>query len=148
MKKNGVARFVERLLEDLISESNPHHLQVGIHDLFVRINSQTGEVSLFGDDDEPLGSTTIFAWVDNPDIEDRDRVAELRLAITTLDERGFWDNPLFERPFAIELVNEAFDTLEHLLLRDDDLIEVTTPLLEGLHEDLDKFLDGLLSDLK
>lgn len=142
-------QLLVRLFESLLNEEDPKHLQTGVSDLFVRIETERGEVALYGDDDELINSSVIFSWI-KP--EERaisaEMVAQLRQAIETLSAKGFWEHTLFERPFSIVLVDEGFQTLEELLFVDDDLMQVGTPLLEGLNEDLSKFLDNLLAELK
>lgn len=144
--------LITGLFCDLLRESNPNRLQVGLSDLFVQINPTTGEVSLFSDEDEPLGSCTIFSWAKGNDSDYQAVVAEalpiLREAVAILEQRGWWQHNLFERPFSVELVSQDFETIEELLFLDDDLVKVTTPLLQGLNEDLDNFLADLLGDLK
>ncbi len=148
MGTNKELQLLERLLTDLINPDNPSRLQTGISDIFVRINTQTGEVSLYGDDDELLQSLTLFSWITDEVTPRPEMIELLREAISRLEARGFWNDDLFERPFSIELVTEDFTTSEHLLFLDDEIINLSTPLLEGLSEDLEKFISDLLGDMK
>ena len=52
------------------------------------------------------------------------------------------------RPFSIELIRPDFSVIEDLLFLDEDLIKIEPPLLDGVGEELDRFLDELLEDLK
>lgn len=142
-------QLLGRLFQDLLDESNPRRLQTGLSDIFVRIDAERGEVALYGDDDELINTSVIFSWIRPEDKSiGEDMIAQLRDAIARLEAKGFWEHDLFERPFSIELVGEDFQTIEELLFLDDDLVKVSTPLLEGLNEDLDNFFGNLLADLK
>ena len=68
--------------------------------------------------------------------------------MTRLEQKGFWDRPCFVRPFSIELIRPDFSVIEDLLFLDEDLIKIEPPLLDGVGEELDRFLDELLEDLK
>lgn len=142
-------QLLQRLFEDLLDPNNPKRPQVGLSDIFVRIDTERGEVALYGDDDELINAVVLFSWVASEEsAPSSTMISQLREAISRLESRGFWEHDLFEHPFSIELVGEDFETIEELLFLDDDLVKVSTPLLEGLHEDLDNFLGNLLSDLK
>lgn len=141
--------LLERLFTDLTREDNPKRLGYALHDLFVRVNCEQGEVSLYGEEDELLGALTLFSWIKQGEHSLTDgMLTELREVITRLDAQGYWSGDSFLRPFSIELVDEAFKTQEVLLYRDEDVVQISRPLLEGLDEELNKFLVTLLGDLK
>lgn len=148
MGTNKERQLLEQLFTDLTQQDHPHRLRTSISDLFVRVNTQTGEISLYGDDDELLHSVTIFSWITNAPAPQAEMIDLLRLVLSDLDAKGYWSNELFDRPFSVELVSDDFSTIEHLLLVDDELIGISSPLLSGLHEDLEKFLQDLLGDMK
>lgn len=146
MGGNKELQLLESLFEDLTAETNPKRVE-RITDLFVRVSTTTGEVALYDDDDNLLASQVLFSWITNAPIS-TDMIGLLRHAVTRLDRHGYWAQDCFVRPFSIELVGEDFSVIEHLLFVDDDLVQVSRPLLEGLDEDLNHFLSNLLSDLK
>lgn len=137
--------IIETLLLSLVDEANPERLQSGITDLFIKINAETGEVALYGDDDEQLASTVIFSWVGQAEKPTREMIKLLKNALRALEDQGFWDNELFERPFSVVLVDDAFESIEELLFLDDELIKVSLPLLENLDDELNSFINQLLS---
>lgn len=137
-------QVLQKLFRSLTAEGSPHRLTSGITDLFIRINGESGEVSLYGDDDELITSTVIFSWVGQGDKSLGQRAKALRSAITALEGEGFWEHEVFERPFSVVLVSEEFTSEEELLFLDDDLLQLTTPLLAGLDAELGEFIDELL----
>lgn len=138
-------QILERLFRSLTQEGSSHLLSRRINDLFVRINPETGEVSLFGDEDELITSTVIFSWVDKVEADHIEAMRQsLRTVVGKLAEAGYWEHEAFERPFSIDLVDEAFTTLEELLFLDNELLQLTTPLLDNLDEELSQFINDLL----
>ncbi len=142
------SQLIERLFEDLTTAGHARCLKEHLNDLFVRVNMATGEVSLYGDGDELLNSIEIYGWIKEDALRPTPEMVDtLYSVIAKLDSRAYWDSPYFERPFSIELVTAEFETIEHLLFLDDDTIKLSAPLLEGMNEDLDKFMADLLGDL-
>lgn len=145
---NKAPQLIERLFEDLTTVGHARCLKNHLNDLFVKINTSTGEVSLYGDGDELLNAIEIYGWIKEDALRPTPEMIDtLYSVIAKLDSRAYWDSPYFERPFSIELVTPEFETLEHLLFLDDDTIKLSAPLLEGMSEDLDKFISDLLGDL-
>lgn len=141
-------QLIERLFEDLTTEGHARCLKKHLNDLFVRVDTATGEVALYGDGDELLNSIEIYGWIKEDVLRPTPEMVDtLYSVIAKLDARDYWDSPYFERPFSIELVTSEFDTIEHLLFLDDDTIKLSAPLLEGMSADLDKFISDLLGDL-
>ena len=143
---NKEHQILEKLFLSLLDDTNPDRVQSGISDLFIRINSETGEVVLYGDDEEQqLASTVIFSWVGVADKPTKEMIRCLKTVISSLEGKGYWDSELFERPFSVVLVNDAFESIDELLFLDDELIKVSLPLLENLDEELNSFINQLLS---
>lgn len=121
-----------------------------LSDIFVRINTLSGELSLLDYEDEVLGTATIFSWI----VEEQERGItiqmreQLREAIAQLESKGFWEEEVFTRPFSIALVDEDWQTLEELLYLDDERVLLTSPLLSGVDEELAQFLQELLRESK
>lgn len=142
---NKAVQVLQKLFRSLIEPTAPEHLTASITDLFVRINCETGEVSIYGDDDELIGSVVIFSWVDKGDKPSPEMRKTLRQAVAGLQAEGLWEHELFERPFSIVLVDDEFANIEELLFLDDELLQLTTPLLADLDSELSQFIDELLS---
>jgi hypothetical protein len=143
---NKEHQILEKLFLSLLDDTNPDRVQSGISDLFIRINSETGEVVLYGDDEEQqLASTVIFSWVGLSDKPTKEMIRCLKAVISSLEGKGYWDSELFERPFSVVLVDDAFESIDELLFLDDELIKVSLPLLENLDEELNSFINQLLS---
>lgn len=139
-------KVIERLFHSLTEEQSPVRIKNGLSDLFIRINLETGELSIFGDDDELIASTVIFSWVGKGGSPTPDMLNSLRGVLYKLEEQGYWEHELFEHPFSVVLVNDEFESVEELLFLDDELIKLSTPLLENLDTELSDFIASLLKE--
>ncbi|SUB77021.1 hypothetical protein [Porphyromonas macacae] len=140
------------LLRNLFQEivkSKEDYLAVPMHDLFVQIDPENGAVNLYDDQDRLLGSCTLFNWAEKPSNEPTAEMKRtVRETVSTLEQKGFWENPLFLKPLSVELVDDEMNSIEQLLFLDDDLIILDEPLLKDLNRDLNKFMEELLGDIK
>lgn len=142
-------QLLRKLFLSLVSQPAPL-LSRPIADLFLVADCQAGALLLFDDEDNELARQPVYAWEGTgaADAPSAIAVETLREVITRLEQKGFWEDPSFTRPFSIELVRPDFSTIEELLFIDEDLVRLDTPLLEGLDEELDAFLSDLLEDMK
>lgn len=144
-------QLITRLFTNLVKgEEARLSPEVRLSDIFVRINTFTGELSLLDYEDEVLGTATIFSWI----VEEQERGIttqmreQLREAIAQLESKGLWEEEAFARPFSIVLVGEDWQTIEELLYLDDEHVLLTSPLLSGVDEELTQFLQELLQESK
>lgn len=137
--------LLENAIKQAVSRYNCTCDQPVVTDIHLQVNPNTGEVSLYNDDDEVLASTTIEEWIS---YEDNNFNAEMeRFFSGLLNEKknaGDFDNINIIKPFSFVLVDEDKETLAELLLMDDDTLMVNDELLKGLDEELDEFLKKLL----
>lgn len=133
----------------LISEESPI-ITRPITDLFLLADCATGTLHLYDDEDQEISHVPVFAWAETGGEGEPSPLAieTLRELVTRLEQKGFWNRPCFARPFSVELIRPDFTVIEDLLFLDEDLIKIEPPLLEGVGEELDRFLEELLEDLK
>ena len=120
-------------------------------DLFVQVDSDSGELQIYDEDEKLIEKTIIFDWVNNA-VEDEKYddmvVSPLKSALSVLSTKQAFENACFMKPFSICLVDEDFSVMEELLFLDDENLRLDDPLLKNLDADLDDFLSELLSDVK
>lgn len=114
-------------------------------DIHVRVTQDGGELLAFDDDEQEITRCVVDQWIDNKDEEFYPEVARilrelLRKNSSMIDAMGIL------KPFSIVLEDEDKEHLGELYLADDDTIIVGGDLMEGLDDDLDAFLDGLLKE--
>lgn len=123
-----------------------------ISDLYVQVDAETGELTIFDDAENLLEKIVIFDWVNSPDEEQAFYTNKVfpvvKSALNTLASKEVFEAPVFTRPFAVSLTDEKFIVVEELLFIDDDMFRLDDPLLKDLDADLDQFLNDLLSDVE
>lgn len=137
------------LLEDTLKQAINRYAcgceQTVVTDIHLQANLNSGELSIFDDEDEELANATIDEWMTyegNDFYEDIERV--LSTLLCKLKNEGALDKLTILRPFSFVLVDDEKETIAELLLMDDDTLLVNEELLKGLDEELDSFLKDLL----
>ena len=114
-------------------------------DIHLQVNPNTGELSIYNDDDEVLTNTIVEEWSsydgNNFNGEIEHLLSEL---LNDMKNAGDFDKMNIMKPFSFVLVDEEKETLAELLLMDDDTLMLNDELLKGLDEELDEFLKKLL----
>jgi hypothetical protein len=72
--------------------------------------------------------------------------ADLQCIIKEVNAEGDLERLAVWMPYSFVLVDEERETVADLLLVDDDTLLVTDSLLQGLDEDLNRFLEELMAD--
>lgn len=137
------------LLQDTIKQAIGKYTcgceQTVVTDIHLQASQSSGELSIFDDDDDELANTTIEEWMtyDGDDFyENAERI--LSTLLCNMKNEGAFDKLTIMKPFSFVLVDEDKETVNELLLMDDDTLLVNEELLKGLDEELDTFLKNLL----
>lgn len=136
---------IERAIRKIASKY-PATAEAVMTDIHMQIIPYTGEIRTFDDDDEELDRCVIEQWIHSGATEEFYAGAEniIRQCIRTL--RSEVEKMSVLHPFSFVMVDEEQETLSDIFLVDDDQVILDGELLQGLDEDLDKFLEQLLSD--
>ncbi|MDR1981179.1 MAG: hypothetical protein LBQ39_06115 [Tannerellaceae bacterium] len=121
-----------------------------ISDLYVIADAESGELQIFDEEETLLEKVTIFDWVDSGEEEhifNRKVIAVLKAVLTILTTKDQFNHPRFLKPLSVSLTDDDFVVIEELLYIDDDTFRLDDPLLKDLDEELDEFLNSLLSDM-
>ncbi len=115
-------------------------------DISIMVSPATGVLSVYNDDEEAIDSRTVQEWKNSPTEGFYDRVAAaIRACIRRM--RTDIQNISVLQPFSFILVDDKHETVQDLEMIDAE--ETTTldgNLLEGFEDDLDDFLQHLLTD--
>ncbi|MBQ1909776.1 MAG: hypothetical protein II170_07555 [Bacteroidaceae bacterium] len=115
-------------------------------DIHLLVNPYTGEIRAYNDDDEELDRCVVEEWIKSPEEDFYESVAPI-LRQTIEGMRPVVDQMNILRPFSFVLIDEDHETLQDLVLIDDEeTVVLDGNLLDGLEEDLDAFLEHLLND--
>lgn len=132
-------------IKKAVSKYNCACEQTIVTDIHLQANPNSGELSIFNDEDEELANTVIEEWTayDGNDFnENTERI--LSSLLNEMKNAGDFDKMTILKPFSFVLVDEEKETLAELLLMDDDILLVNDELLKGLDQELDEFLKKLL----
>lgn len=132
---------------DRIRENGASNL---INDLYVQVDTDSGELQIYDEHEDQIGKVVIFDWMNKKDREDsllKQISATLKAVLTVLSSKGLFDDHPFIKPFSVSLTDDSFTVIEELLFLDDDLFRLDDPLLKDLDKELDTFLNDLLSDV-
>lgn len=137
------------LLQDTVKQAIGKYTcgceQTVVTDIHLQASQSSGELSIFDDDDDELVNVTIEEWMtyDGDDFyESVERI--LSTLLCNMKNEGAFDKLTIMKPFSFVLVDEDKETVNELLLMDDDTLLVNEELLKGLDEELDTFLKNLL----
>lgn len=118
--------------------------QAEVTDILLQVKADSGELLAFDDKGEELHRCVIDEWLDT---KTEHFLSEAQATLTSIIEqnRTLVEQINILRPFSLILTDENSETLAELYLVDDDLMIISTDLMDGLSEDLDAFLEQLLA---
>ena len=117
-----------------------------VTDIYLQPNMQTGELSVFDDDDELLSSVVINEW-NNSNPEEFQSGCELALkkVLNQLSSEGEFVSLPIMKPYSFVMVDSEKETLAELMIVDEDeTLFLNDELLKGLDDELNAFLKDLL----
>ncbi len=137
------------LLESAIRKATDKYCnsreQTIVTDFHLQANSNSGELTIYNDEDEELAHTTIEEWTIYDGENFNEEVERLLSALLNeMKSKGAFEKVTVLKPYSFVLVDDEKETLAELLLMDDDTLLVNDELLKGLDEELDEFLKKLL----
>ena len=137
---------IEHALRKVIScfpaDANPT-----LTDIHIEVCPDSGEIHMYDDDDRELSRCVVEEWISSLlSPEEAEEISPiLRQCIGQI--RTEVDTMSIIRPYSFVLVDEEHETIQELVVIDDeDTILLDNDLLKGLEEDLDDFLQKLLSE--
>lgn len=137
--------LLEETLKKAICKYTGSCNQAIVTDLHLQPNQNSGEFSVFDDEDEELARTTIKEWTGyegDAFYENVERIFSTLL--NDMKNEGTFDSINILKPYSFVLVDDEKETVAELLLMDDDTLLINDELLKGLDKELDDFLKDLL----
>ena len=137
----SIAPVIQDALKKYASSENK-----GVTDIYLQPNLQSGELSVFDDDDELLASAVIQEW-ENANPEEFQSGCELSLkkVLNQLSSEGAFASLPIMKPYSFVMVDADKETLAELLIVDEEeTLFLNGELLQGLDDELNAFLKDLL----
>ena len=121
---------------------------VVLTDIHFQPVSETGELYVFDDEDQPIAHAVVESWADLDDEAFLPTVrADLEKAIAAANADGALEHLAVWKPYSFVLVDEDRETICDLFLVSDDTLVLTDQLLSDLDTDLDAFFENLMDEL-
>ncbi len=114
-------------------------------DIHIRVTQETGELTVFNDEDEEITRCIVEQWINNGDDNFYEEITPvLRQCIER--DKAIAEEMSILKPFSFVLENDDKETVAELYLVDDELVIIDPELMKGLNDDLNSFLENLLKD--
>ncbi len=134
---------IERAIRRMASNF-PADKDAVMTDIHLQVKPTSGELLAFDDNDEELTRVVVEQWIEAPDDDFYEEAAAQICHCLDEVRQTIVDKMSLMHPFTFTLVSEDGETLRDLYLVDEDTVILSHTLLEGLEDDLDRFLKDLL----
>ncbi len=140
---NNMLALAQEAIQKVLSIQN----EEVITDFHIQTNSDTGEVRICDDNDDILATTNVEGCEEMNNDEFRHLIGKsLRQELERLNQEKAFDQLDIFRPFSFVLEDEDKETIEDLLVVDNETIMLSEELLNGLDQELDDFIGKLMAD--
>lgn len=137
---SAVGILIEEALNKYIADKS----NTLITDIHLQLNPNLGELTILNDDDMILSESIVEEWIGDFGVYSA-AAQFLRNALIDLKERGKLETLNLIKPYSFVLIDKDKETVEELLLVDDnDTLLLHDELLKGLDDELNTFLKELL----
>lgn len=114
-------------------------------DIHIRVAQETGELTVFNDNDEEITRCIVEQWINNGDDDFYEAITPvLRKSIEK--NKKLVEGMSILKPFSLVLENDDKESVAELYLVDDEMVIIDPDLMKDLDEDLNSFLENLLKD--
>ncbi len=134
-------RFLRKIVEKFPTCTDPSAMT----DIHVRISQDSGELTAFDDSDVEITRCVVEQWIDSRDEDFYDKAAAHLRQVWKAHHQDI-DAMGLLKPFSFVLEDEERQFIAELYVADDDTVILGGDLMEGLDQDLNLFIDGLLKD--
>ncbi|MBQ6378017.1 MAG: hypothetical protein IJJ56_04405 [Prevotella sp.] len=140
-----VLQQIERAIHKIAEKFPPTEEVTLMTDIHIRVTQETGELTVFNDDEEEITRCIVEQWINNTDDNFYEQITPvLRKSIEK--NKTIVEGMAILKPFSFVLEDDDKESVAELYLVDDETVIIDPDLMEGLDEDLDSFLDKLLKD--
>ncbi len=134
---------VERVLRKVSDKFPSQEEATLMTDIHMRVNQETGELTVFDDDEHEVTRSVVEQWIDNKDDSFYDDVASTLRTVLNKHKNQIEQMSVL-KPFSFVLEDDDRETIAELYLVDDDTVIIDEELMAGLDKDLDDFIAELL----
>lgn len=137
----------DKRLQDTIKEMVSRYItatETAVTDFYIKVNSETGILSIEDDDSNQLTTIHIKEWEGAEEKAVYEK--ELRSVLTRMQNSGDFDSLNIAKPYSFVLTDDDNQSIVDMLIVDDDTLILSEDLLEGFDEEMNDFLKHLLEE--
>lgn len=136
---------IERAIRKIAAKFPPEQEADTMTDIHLRVSQETGEIRAYDDNDVELDRCVVEEWIDNTDEDFYEQIPSVfRKCIEKM--KDIVEGMSILKPFSLVLEDDDKESVAELYLVDDETVIIDPDLMEGLDDDLNSFLEGLLKD--
>jgi hypothetical protein len=136
---------VERALRKVADKFPPNEEASILTDIHIRVTQETGELTVFDDDEQEITRCVIEQWIDNKDDSFYEDVTNTLRSVLNKHKKKVEQMSIL-KPYSFVLEDDDMENIAELYVVDDDTVIIDEELMAGLDKDLDDFLDQLLKE--
>ena len=136
-----VERFINKIAQKFPAQEEPTLFT----DIHVRASQDSGDLLAFDDDDNEITRCVVEQWINNIEENFYDSVT-LILRKQLKNMSNVVDNLGILKPYSFVLENDDKENVAELYLADDNTVIIGGDIMQGLDEELEKFLDELIKE--
>ena len=136
---------IERAIRKIADKFPPSEEANVMTDIHLRVTQDTGELTVFNDDDEEITRCIVEQWIDNADDNFYQEITPV-LRKSLEKNKSIVEGMSILKPFSFVLENDDKESVAELYLVDDEMVIIDPDLMSDLDDDLNAFLENLLKD--
>lgn len=136
-----IDRAIRKIAEKFPAEEEASQMT----DIHLRVAQDTGELTVFNDDDEEITRCIVEQWIDNADDNFYQEITPV-LRKSLEKNKSVVEGMSILKPFSFVLENDDKESVAELYLVDDEMVIIDPDLMSDLDDDLNAFLENLLKD--
>jgi hypothetical protein len=134
-----VERFINKIAQKFPAQEEPTLFT----DIHVRASQESGDLLAYDDDDNEITRCVVEQWINNIEENFYDSVT-LILRKQLKNMSNVVDNLGILKPYSFVLENDDKENVAELYFADDNTVIIGGDIMQGLDEELEKFLDDLI----
>lgn len=136
---------IDRAIRKVVEKFPSSEEATQMTDIHLRVAQETGELTVFNDDDEEVTRCIVEQWINNSDDNFYEEITPV-LRRSLEKNKAIVEGMSILKPFSFVLENDDKESVAELYLVDDEMVIIDPDLMEDLDDDLNAFLENLLKE--
>lgn len=137
--------LLKQTITEAVENLSASYQGSSLTDIFITVDKESGEVTVYDDEENSVAKIVIYEWINNTDLDDVKISSVLRTVIDNLDDNDVFKSLEMYYPFSVNYADENMTVIEELLRLDDDaIITIDDDLLSKFDKEFDDFIDKLM----